>query len=146
MWGESQLANIKLYYVLLHAVTGVFSLPMSCTPQTYVCDGEEVVCNCTAACNEIIHWWDNNTATFCGDTKFCGSNDLIQPGILRVEVIDCPNSSACSGTFTSRLSYNASHSSRTNIQIGCSLAVNSDTCSSQREDSVILPLINCTGI
>ena len=119
---------------------------MNCTPQTSVCDGEEVVCNCTAACNETIHWWDNNTATFCSDTKFCGSDDMILPGILRVEVIDCPNSSACSGTFTSRLSYNATHSSRTNIQIGCSLAVNSDTCSSQREDSVLLPLINCTGM
>ena len=119
---------------------------MNCTPRTYVCDGEEVVCNCTAPCSEaIIHWWDNNI-TFCSDTKFCGSGDLIQPGILHVEVIDCPNSSVCSDTFTSRLSYNASNSSRTNIQIGCSLAVNNETCSSQREDSVMLPLINCTGM
>ena len=124
---------------------------LNCTPQTSVCDGQEVVCNCTTACSsEAIHWWDNSTATFCTDTKICGSGDMIQPGTLRVEVIDCPNSSACSDTFTSRLSYNASLSHGTNIQIGCSSAVNQSTCSPERvppvTEFVTLLVTNCTGI
>ena len=67
-----------------------------------------------------------------------------------MEVINCPNSSACSDTFTSRLSYNASCSRGTNIQIGCSSAVNQSTCSPERDppdtEFVTLLVTNCTGI
>ena len=42
---------------------------------------------------------------------------MIRPGMWHVEVIDCPNISDCSGTFISRLSYNASCSPDTVIQI-----------------------------
>ena len=145
--GEGQITS--LYYVKFSLYAVASAVNLNCEPQTSVCDGEEVVCNCTAACNETIHWWDNRTISFCGDTKFCGSNDMIRPGILRVEVIDCPNSSACSGTFTSRLNYNASHRSRTNIQIGCSSSsINDTTCSPEEplnSESVTLPVRNCTG-
>ena len=125
---------------------------LTCTPQTSVCDGQELVCNCTSDCSsDAVHWWDNRTATFCTDTKICGSDSMIQPGILRVEVIDCPTSSACSDIFTSRLSYNASLSHGTNIQIGCSSAVRQDgTCSPERDSPdtgfVTLLVTNCTGI
>ena len=123
---------------------------MNCTHQTYVCDGEEVICNCTAACKETIQWWDNQTISFCGDPKFCGSQSyMTKNGTLCVEVIDCPNSSDCSVTFTSRLSYIASLSTSTTIQIGCSSGViNGTTCSPEEplgSDSVTLPVRNCTG-
>ena len=135
----------------LYAATNAVNL--NCNQQNYVCDEQEVVCNCTAACTEPIHWWDNNTIPlFCSRTQLCNGNrpncepDTSPP--VRVEVINCSSSD----TFTSRLSYNASlemlGSTSTNIQIGCSSAVNG--CSPQGEpsdtESASLLVINCTGI
>ena len=63
---------------------------------------------------------------------------------------DCPNSFACFDTFTSRLSYNASLSCGTNVQIGCSSAGSQGTCSPERDppdtEFVTLLVTNCTGI
>ena len=133
----------------LYAVASAVDL--NCNQQNYVCDGEEVVCNCTAPCSEPIHWWDNNTISFCSRTQLCNGNrqncepDTSPP--VRVEVINCSSFD----TFTSRLSYNASleiRSTSTTIQIGCSSSVNG--CSPQGEpsdsESVSLLVINCTGI
>ena len=144
----TKVGIITIVKFLLYAVASAVNL--NCTHQTYVCDGEKVVCNCTAACNETIHWWDNQTISFCSDTKFCGSRNYTRKnGTLHVEVIDC-NSSTCSSTFTSRLSYVASLSNSTIIQIGCSSAViNGTTCSPEEPldpKSVTLPVRNCTGI
>ena len=91
----------------------------------------------------------NKTISFCSDAR---SIDMMQPGILHVEVIDCPNISDCSGTFISRLSYNASRSPGTIIQIGSSSAVNDSTCSpgdpsdAESVNNSTLLVINCTGI
>ena len=143
--------QITTIIFLLYTVASAVNL--NCTHQTYVCDGEKVVCNCTAACNETIHWWDNQTISFCTDTKFCGSQSyMTKNGTLRAEVTDCPNSSACSDTFTSCLSYIATLSNSTNIQIGCSsdsAVINDTTCSPKEllyPKSVTLPVTNCTGI
>ena len=147
--------QITLYYVKfsLYAVASAVSL--NCTPQTYVCDGEEVVCNCTAPCSEVIHWWDNNTIPFCSRTQLCNGNrencvhDISGSPPVRVEVINCLSTDI----FTSRLSYNASLEIGSNskiIQIGCSSAVNDSTCSPEGDasdaESVMLLVINCTGI
>ena len=99
---------------------------MTCTPQQcYIGDGEiSIVCNCTAACNEIINWWDNDTTIFCHDTKINASiNDRhwnsnqshVVTGVI--EPTECDSS----GHFTSHLTYSTSVSmeSSTYIQIGC---------------------------
>ena len=143
--------NMNIIF-LLYAVTNAVNL--YCNQQNYVCDGQEVVCNCTAACTELIHWWDNNTISplFCSRTQLCngnGSNCTLDTSYpVHVGVINCSSSD----TFTSRLRYNASlemlGSTSTTIQIGCSTAVNG--CSPEGEPSdtefVSLLVINCTGI
>ena len=143
--------QITLYYVKfsLHAVASAVSL--NCTPQTYVCDGEEVVCNCTAPCSETIHWWDNRTISFCSRTQLCNGNrencvpDISGSPPVRVEVINCSSTDI----FTSRLSYNASLSTSRSIQIGCSSSrISRTTCSPEEpldSESVTLPVRNCTG-
>ena len=97
----------------------------------------------TGGITELYHF--ALTQSFVAVTQLYEKN-----GTLRVEVIDCPNSSACSVTFTSRLSYIASLSTSTTIQIGCSSGViNGTTCSPEEplgSDSVTLPVRNCTGI
>ena len=161
--GESQ---ITLYYVKfsLHVVASAVNL--NCEPQTSVCDGDEVVCNCTAPCSEAIFWWDNQTISFCSRTLVCvsGANttcsgaNTLPP--VHVEVINCSST----GTFTSRLSYNASLSTSRNIQIGClssrindttssiygtTSSINGTTCSPEElldSESVTLQVRNCTGI
>ena len=89
----------------LYAVASAVNL--NCTSQTSVCDGEEVVCNCTAPCSEPIHWWDNLTiVSFCSRTQLCNGNrqdcvpDISGSPPVRVEVINCSSTD----TFTSRLS------------------------------------------
>ena len=149
--GEGQITSLCYVKFSLYAVASAVNL--NCTPQTYVCDGEEVVCNCTAPCSELIHWWDNQTISFCSRTQLCNGNrqdcvpDTSPP--VHVEVINCSSTDI----FTSRLSYNASLETGSNnkvIQIGCSSAVNSSTCSPEAEasdaESVMLLVINCTGI
>ena len=149
MTGWREPNNINVYYVKssLYAVASAVNL--NCAPQTYVCDGEEVVCNCTAPCIQEIHWWDNKTISFCSRTQLCNGNrqtcvpDKSPP--VHVEVINCSNSD----TFTSRLSYNASVSTSTTIQIGCSSSRINTTCSPEDpldSESVTLPVRNCTGI
>ena len=98
---------------------------LTCTQQQcYGRDGEiSVVCSCTAACNETIYWWDNNTATFChesilntSDVKPQNSNqDPVVYGVIK------PTECNSSNTFTSCLAYNTSVSmeDKTYIQIGC---------------------------
>ena len=93
---------------------------MECTPQQlYVCAGYEVICFCTALCNETIMWSGNTTPSF-SLTQICNSQESILPPV-RGEVIDSPS---CSDNFTSRLSYNATlrmGSSNTITQIKCSI-------------------------
>ena len=92
----------------------------SCMPRSPVCDGEEVVCSCTADCGETIHWW-NGDVYFCTATALNFSSNTTIPGseppvLLKVLPNDCP-----SGTFTSLLSFNASLevTNNTDTQIGC---------------------------
>ena len=89
--------------------------------QPYVCPGNQVICNCTALCNETIIWSDNNTLPYFHQTQVCDSRGSNTSSAVRVEVIGSPS---CSNNFTSRLSYNASlrmGSSNTIIQIECSI-------------------------
>ena len=135
-----------------HALYAVASaVNLNCIPQTFVCDEEQVICNCTAPCTEAIHWWDNLTiVSFCSRTQLCNGNrqncvpDTSPP--VRVEVINCSSTDI----FTSRLSYNASLNTGRSIQIGCSSSrINGTTCSPEEpldSESVILPVRNCTGI
>ena len=144
-------ANYNYVKFSLYAVASAVNL--NCNQQNYVCDGEEVVCNCTAPCREPIHWWDNQTISFCSRTQLCnGNRQNCEPDIsppVHVKIIDCLSRS---DTFTSCLSYNASlemgSNSRT-IQIGCSSAMIGSTCSPEGEpsdaESVSLLVINCTG-
>ena len=146
--GEGQITS--LYYVKFSLYAVASAVNLNCTPQTSVCDGEEVVCNCTAACNETIHWWDNRTISFCSLTQLCNGNrpnctpDTSPP--VHVEVINCSSTDI----FTSRLSYNASLNTGRSIQIGCSSSsINDTTCSPEEpldSESFILPVRNCTGI
>ena len=132
---------------------------LKCTPkQTYVCAGDEVICFCTALCNETIMWSGNTTPSF-SLTQICNSQESILPPV-RGEVIDSPS---CSDNFTSRLSYNATlrmGSSDTIIQIDCSIVPdrpNSTTipgCSPMTEPSHLERnsgferwcVTNCTGV
>ena len=144
--GEGQ---ITLYYVKFSLYAVASAVNLNCTPQGYVCDGEEVVCNCTAPCSEPIHWWDNQTISFCSRTQLCNGirqncvPDTLPP--VHVEVINCSSTD----TFTSRLSYNASLSTSRNIQIGCSSSnISGTTCTPEDPSdslSVTLPVRNCTG-
>ena len=153
--GEGQITSLCYVKFSIYAVASAVNL--NCTPRTYVCDGEEVVCNCTAPCSEPIHWWDNQTISFCSRTQLCNGirqncvPDTLPP--VHVEVINCSSTD----TFTSRLSYNASLSTSRNIQIGCSSSsiddttssINGTTCSPEDpldSESVTLPVKNCTGI
>ena len=134
----------------------------SCMPQSPVCDGEEVVCSCTADCGETMHWW-NGDVYFCGATALSNGRDTPVAGrgppvYLKVIADDCP-----SGTFTSRLSFNASLdvTNNTDTQIGCFISpppgadmrnpFNSN-CTPIREPSgqeqnynTTLDVIDCTG-
>ena len=96
------------------------SANLNCTPnQHYVCAGKTVNCFCSAACNETIMWsspTDNNVT----GTQLCNSCGPSTSSAVHVEVIAC-NSSSCSGTFTSRLSYNVSLRMGSSIQIDCSI-------------------------
>ena len=151
--GEGQITS--LYYVKFSLYAVASAVNLNCTPQTSVCDGEEVVCNCTAPCSETIHWWDSRTISFCSRTQLCNGNrencvpDISGSPPVRVEVINCSSTDI----FTSRLSYNASLEIGSNskiIQIGCSSAVNDSTCSPEGDasdaESVMLLVMNCTGI
>ena len=95
---------------------------LQCTPQQpYVCAGDEILCFCTAFCDETIIWLDNNTLPSFSPTQVCNSCGSFTSSAVHVEVIDCPS---CSDNFTSRLSYNATlrmGSSNTIIQIQCSI-------------------------
>ena len=51
----------------------------SCMPRSPVCDGEEVVCSCTADCGETIHWW-NGDVYFCTATALNFSSNTTIPG------------------------------------------------------------------
>ena len=148
--GEGQITS--LYYVKFSLYAVASAVNLNCTSQTSVCDGEEVVCNCTAPCSEPIQWWDNQTISFCSLTQLCNGNrhmcvpDTSGSPPVRVEVINCSSTD----NFTSRLSYNASLSTSTSIQIGCSSSrINGTTCSPEEpldSESVTLPVRNCTGI
>ena len=135
---------------------------LHCIPQSNeICDGQEVTCFCTAASNEVIHWWP--LPSVCSITQLCDSCVPEFSPAARAEVIDCPS---CSENFTSCLSYNVSlgmESCRRGIQIGCFIAPetgsmsapiqsNNNTCSLAREPSdleenfIITKLVtNCTG-
>ena len=106
--------------ISIHAGFGVLG-NLKCTPQQpYVCVGDEIICNCTAFCNETIIWLDNNTLPNFSPTQVCDSRPFTSSPV-HVEVIDSPS---CSDTFTSRLSYNATlrmGSSNTIIQVDCSI-------------------------
>ena len=85
-----------------------------------MCAGDEIICNCTAFCNETIIWMDNNTLPSFSPTQLCNSGPYTSSAVY-VEVID---GSSCSDTFTSRLSYNATlrmGSSNSVIQVDCSI-------------------------
>lgn len=85
-----------------------------------MCAGDEIICNCTAFCNETIVWLDNNTLPSFSPTQVCDSRPFTSSPV-HVEVIDRPS---CSDTFTSRLSYNATlrmGSSNSVIQVDCSI-------------------------
>jgi len=130
-------------------------------PPSSVCNGEEVVCNCTADCNDVIHWWN-------GDIYFCTHTTLNDSGIIsvppvRVEVFpnDCTSNS---GTFTSQLSFNVSLdvTNNTDTQIGCYISpiqggsgpiFSNNSCTPIREPSdqeqnsnITLHVTNCTGM
>ena len=106
--------------ISIHAGFGVLG-NLKCTPQQpYVCVGDEIICNCTAFCNETIIWLDNNTLPNFSPTQVCDSRPFTSSPV-HVEVIDSPS---CSDTFTSRLSYNATlgmGDSNTIIQVDCSI-------------------------
>ena len=159
--------ELLLVHTLIHISIAGNPASLNCTPQDYVCDGHQVVCNCTATCGNIIHWWDNNTVTFCTRTQYCDDMDLKCPPPVCTEVItrnNC-NSSSSSGTFTSRLNFTANLEME-RIQIGCfttpDAAVNNSTnrsmpstnesCTpvrelSSEENSVTMwHVTNCTGM
>ena len=103
---------------------------LNCTPQQpYVCAGDEIICNCTAFCNETIMWSLPTESV----THVCNSCGPYTSSAVRVEVIAC-NGSSCSDTFTSHLSYNVSLRMGSSIQIDCSI-----TPESPRPDSPPLP-------
>ena len=158
------------YCISIHADLSVATNPanLTCTPpQCYLCDGEVlVVCYCTAACNETISWWDNNTAKFCYDLKVSTSGNITRwlPQVF-VEVIE-PTECNSFSTFTSRLTYNTNVSmeSSTYIQIGCfigpythrlnftSAFPTNESCSpvrepsdSERSSNSTWHIRNCTG-
>ena len=125
--------------------------------QPSVCAGHEVMCFCTALCNEAITWSGNTTPSF-SIPQICNSRETNLPPV-RGEVIDSPS---CSDTFTSRLSYNASlgmGDSTTIIQIECSIVPDPPgstpiqgcspmTVSShlERNYGFTLCVTNCTGM
>ena len=122
-------------------------------PQSSVCNGEEVVCNCTADCNDVIHWW-NDCDYFCIIATVKESGITLVP--VRVEVLrnDCISNS---GTFTSQLSFNVSLdvTNNTDTQIGCYISpiqggsgqiFPNNTCTPTREPSDQEQNTSCTPI
>ena len=79
----------------------------------------KVNCFCTAACNETIMWLSPTDNNITG-TQLCNSCGSSTSSAVHVEAIAC-NSSSCSDTFTSRLSYNVSLRMGSSIQIDCSI-------------------------
>ena len=135
----------------------------SCMPRSPVCDGEEVVCSCTADCDEAMHWW-NGGVYFCTATALNFSSNTTIPGSeppVRLEVTnDCPSGIQ---TFTSRLSFNASLdayvTNNTDTPIGCFVSiceggnVFNGNCTPIREPlgqernyNTTLSVTNCTGM
>ena len=133
----------------------------SCMPRSPVCDGEDVVCSCTADCGNNIHWW-NGGVYFCTVTALDISRNTTIPGSeppAYLEVTnDCP-----SGTFTSRLSFNASLdavvTNNTDTPIGCFVSIRegghvfNGNCTPIREPlgpernyNTTLSVTNCTGM
>ena len=118
-----------------------------------MCAGDEIVCNCTAFCNETIMWLDNNTLPNFSPTQVCNSGTDTSSAVY-VEVIDSPS---CSDTFTSHLSYNATlrmGSSNTIIQVDCSIVPDQPLpgCSPmtvlshlERNSGFTWCVTNCTG-
>ena len=122
-------------------------------PRSSVCNGEEVVCNCTADCNDVIHWW-NDCDYFCIIATVKESGITLVP--VRVEVLrnDCISNS---GTFTSQLSFNVSLdvTNNTDTQIGCYISpiqggsgqiFPNNTCTPTREPSDQEQNTSCTPI
>ena len=148
-------------HTLIHISIAGNLASLNCTPQGYyVCDGHEVVCNCTTTCDNFLQWWDNNTVTFSSRTQYC--DDMVPQCIDDVctEVIARNNcdSSSSSGTFTSRLNFTA-NAEMERIQIGCyieatntSMLPTSESRSPMREQSSELNSVtmwrvtNCTGM
>ena len=138
-------------------VNGLASL--NCMPQPSVCNGEKVVCSCTANCSEVIHWWNGNIY-FCTFTTLYDSGNRSGPPV-NVEVIPNNCNLNSSGTFTSRLTFNASLDvvNSTDTQIGCFSSSSSEmifdqsNCIPIREPSgreqnndITLCVTNCTGM
>ena len=149
-------------HTLIHISIAGNPASLTCTPEAYVCDGQEVVCDCTATCNHVIQWWDNNTVTFCSRTQYYNDTGLhcLPPVCMEVITRNNCNSSSSSGTFTSRLNFTANLEME-RIQIGCyitpdatntSMPPTNESCTPMRElsseeNSVIMwHVTNCTGI
>ena len=127
-------------------------------PWSPVCDGEEVVCSCTADCGETTHWWNGGVYFLHIATALNSSRNTTAPGSdLPVSVTnDCP-----SGTFTSQLSFNASLdvTNNTDTRIGCFVSIPfgelvfNGNCTPIREPlgpernyNTTLSVTNCTGM
>ena len=131
----------------------------SCTPQSPVCDGEEVVCSCTADCGETMHWW-NGGVYFCTATALNLSSNTNIPGSEPPVLLEVANDCS-SGTFTSQLSFNASLdvTNNTDTRIGCFVSIRegehvfNGNCTPIREPlgpernyNTTLSVTNCTGM
>ena len=131
----------------------------SCMPRSPVCDGEEVVCSCTADCGETMHWW-NGDVYFCTATAVNFSSNTNIPGFEPPVLLEVTNDCS-SGTFTSRLSFNASLdvTNNTDTRIGCFVSIHegghvfNGNCTPIREPlgpernyNTTLSVTNCTGM
>ena len=118
------------------------------------CEGDRIICTCTARCNETILWLDNNV-TFCSCTHIpsltskrnCSTTGCVEPVT--------PNECSSSVNFTSRLSFRMGSSA--DQQIGCFITPYtsvpglrpSNDCSPMREPSVLQRrscVTPCTGM
>jgi len=132
----------------------------------YVCDDKEVVFSCTANCNEVIHWWNDDTyfctCTVLHDRNNCNPIPGSEPPV-HVEVIPNNCNLTLPESFTSQLTFNSSLNVNNATQIGCFILpedpvpgmnvtrVFNNTCTprepSAREQNsnITLRVANCTG-